>query len=138
MNNIFKNKNFEEKKFFIKCLLAEHCLDLHKNRRPLSEAVLYSICHSFSFVPTKALNEMEKSDRVVVQFVIDESKEKKVDMNVNVFSIGEHTWGELYKGEFKPDNGLCLEFVFNGDYDNCLFYIIYEKQLRELAAQIRK
>lgn len=134
MIKILKNKNFEEKKYFIKCLLAEHCLDLNKNRRPLSATVLFGICCSLSVVPTKVLKEMEKSDRVVVQFVIDDSKEKKVDMSVKVFSIGEHTWGELYKGVPKPDNGLCLDFVFNGDYDNSLYYIIYEDQLRELAA----
>ena len=135
MPNLFYNcQTLQEKKQLVRNLVLNHVMDLHLKHRPLSQSTIYNFHRGLvSFVLDEAVCEIEKSDRVVILFEIDEATEGRSELKIKIRSLGELTWKDALGEDVREGNGLCLYFVFNGD-DTNPYYLIYEDKMKKLTA----
>lgn len=144
MKEFFKNeKSLQAKVQKVKNLLECHIVDLHKNHHQLSPSVLGSL-YQMGLLNDNSPNlnmmllscivqTIEKSDRVMILFDIREA-EGKCSLNVKFLSLGNLKWEDALEGVSGVKNGVCINFMFNEDFANSNWYLIYEDKIKSLAA----
>ena len=125
------NSSLEEKKQELHNLVLNHVKSLPRTQIP-------SLTNAFFqyFLPSSVLEDavrkIEEFDRVMIQFKLN-VKRNSYELITTTLPLGELTWKHALSMDVREENGLCLNFVFNGDFLNSFFEFIYENDVQELA-----